>query len=165
MNHFINFSNMKMLKGYFQKILMQRKLLLMLSLLAMSGLYALIHFLGRKGDRKEAIPVNHFNMTLPDPIFDEKDEQMTKLDYYKRADADSVRKRAAMQQDPYYKMTQPTQPPGVKSTGRATPTGLITDIGPSQDARADELLKSLDQLKQAMQKPVSPAVQASSGGA
>jgi hypothetical protein len=45
------------------------------------------------------------------------------------------------------------------------PTGLITDAGPAQDGRADDLLKKLDQLKQAMQQPVSPAVGALPGAA
>jgi hypothetical protein len=156
---------MKMLKGYFPKILKLRKVLLMLSLLALSGLYGLVHFLGPKGAAKEAIPVNHFNMKLPEPIFDEKEEKMTKLDYYKRADEDSLRKRAAMQQDPYYQMTQSTQPLTGKSTARVNATGLIVDAGPAQDERADDLLKKLDQLKQAMQQPVSPAVGAVPGAA
>lgn len=160
-----------MLKLYLPKILKQRKLLLMVSLVALSGLYALIHFLDRKGSLKEAIPVDHFNMKLPEPLFDAKDEKMTKLDYYKRADADSVRKRAEMQQDPYYKLTESTQSLAGKASGPATPAGQLIDTGPSpsigatQDARADELLKKLDQLKQTIQKPVSPAVGVSPGAA
>ena len=158
---------MKMLMNFFPKFLKQRKLLLILVLLALSCVYTGYYFLRGRVSRKEAAATqtDAFNMKLPEPLFDGKEEKMTKLDYYQRADEDSARKRAAMQQDPYYRMTQPGQPMAGKSTGRANPTGLIVDSGPLEDERADELLKKLDQFKQAMQKPVSPVVEASPGGA
>lgn len=152
---------------HFSKMLKHRKLLLLLGLMALSGLYAAYSFLAGRGTRKEAVAgqTSAFNMKLPEPLFDGKEEKMTKLDYYQKADEDSARRRAAMQQDPYYKLTEPTPSLAGKLIGRSNPTGLITDSGPSKGERADDLLKKLEQLKQAMQKPVSPAVEASPGAA
>ncbi len=64
---------------------------------------------GKKNENAGKELLSGFNAELPDARFDKKDEQKDKLDYYKQADADSIRRKQWMQQDPYHRASIDTQ--------------------------------------------------------
>ena len=82
-------------------------------------------------DEKQAAPVNGFNMELPPPILDPKEDKMDKLAYYARADADSARRKEQRQMDPYLNKVTSFQAP----------------VKPRVDTTADALLRKLDLFK------------------
>lgn len=87
------------------KFQQRRKFLLILPLLVIPFLFLAFYALGGGKDKPGNMPtkgsVNGFNIELPPVLFDENEEKMSKLDYYKRADQDSIRRKEQMQQDPY----------------------------------------------------------------
>ena len=91
---------------------------------------------GRGAPSRQQAAVPGFNTELPDARFDKKKQARNKLDYYKQADQDSIRRREYQRQDPNFQKT-------VDSVQhRATL---------AEDRKADELLQRLDRLKQTIQ--------------
>ena len=84
-----------------------------------------------------------FNPELPRPRPDLKKPFKTKLDFYRQADEDSLRRKEYWQRDPYHSTM-----PGSKDQ----PPVRGNTLAP-EDPRADELLKKLDLLKQSIQSP------------
>jgi hypothetical protein len=133
----------------------KRKALLILPLLVLPFLFIAFFCLGGGGAKmgdKDMPRKMGFNMELPKVLFDRKDSSRTKLDFYKKADEDSIRKRAYRQQDPYAST--------ILSTMRKTPKPMgsgrfVATPWPREDPKADEVLAKLGQLKGALQK--SPA--------
>ena len=123
---------------------------MILPLLVIPFLFLVFYALGGGKDEQGNSPkkdgVNGFNMDLPPVLFDEKEEKMTKLDYYKKADQDSIRRREQMQQDPYHRLD-----------GK-----LVTQLPekPAIDTQTDFLLRRLDLLQRKMEepKPVKPII-------
>ncbi|HWK02426.1 MAG TPA: hypothetical protein VNS58_02265, partial [Puia sp.] len=69
--------------------LKKRKLLLILPLLVLPCLYAVFYCLGGGRGPKKQEAATHiimgFNTELPEPIFDKKEEKMTKFEFYQKA--------------------------------------------------------------------------------
>lgn len=102
-----------MTKTMITKRQQKKRFLLVLPGLVIPFLFlAFIALGGGKGKQKESMGkelFSGFNAELPDARFDKKDEQKDKLDYYKQADADSIRRKQWMQQDPYHRAAIDTQ--------------------------------------------------------
>jgi len=148
------------------KILKQRKFLMILPLLIIAGLF--IAFYSRGGGetgKKDPAPGYHtgFNTELPKALFDNKEEGMTKIGYYKKSDEDSIKRRQSQQLDPYHgSFGQLSTVKVIGSSAQHTtvktipPTGnLSPSTGPlsAENPKAGELLKKLEQLRQSVQKP------------
>ena len=130
----------------------KRKALLILPLLALPFLFIAFYCLGGGGAKKDDKDMPRkmgFNMELPKVLFDRKDSSRTKLDFYKKADEDSIRKRAYRQQDPY---SQPTLSLAGKMARSAGAGRLAVMAWPREDPKADEVLAKLGQLKGTLQK-------------
>ena len=121
----------------------RRKFLLVLPLFVIPFLFAVFYALGGgKGDKvqqPEKGPGMGFNMELPPAVFDKKEAAMDKMDYYKKADADSMRRRELMQQDPYRRHDKRME--------------LVLPTRPVKDTLADELMRKLDVLQRQMEAP------------
>ncbi|HEY8971869.1 MAG TPA: hypothetical protein VIM64_22360, partial [Puia sp.] len=112
-----------------KKTQQQRKFFMVLPALVVPFLVIAFYALGGGGgygkDEKKAAPVNGFNMELPPPILDPKEDKMDKLAYYARADADSARRKEQRQMDPYLNKVTSFQAP----------------VKPRVDTTADALLR------------------------
>jgi len=121
----------------------RRKFLLVLPLFVIPFLFAVFYALGGgrgdKAQQPEKGPGIGFNMELPPAVFDKKEETMDKMDYYKKADADSIRKREQMQQDPYRRHDKRMD--------------LMMPTRPGKDTMADGLMRRLDVLQRQMEEP------------
>jgi hypothetical protein len=116
---------------------------------------------GGAADPMKAVAGMGFNMELPKPKFDPKDSKMNKLAFYRKADADSIRRREYQQLDPYHMRTVAVSgTPGIwHSSGPSRGVGpgvghgvLLNGVAPPEDSKADELLRRLEGLKKAMEK-------------
>ncbi|HVU56054.1 MAG TPA: conjugative transposon protein TraM [Puia sp.] len=83
-----------------------------------------------------------FNTELPGARFDKQEQARTKLDFYKQADQDSIRRREYQRQDPNFQKTRDS----------SRHRGMLTE-----DHKADELLQRLDRLNQSIQQQPSAA--------
>lgn len=83
-----------------------------------------------------------FNTELPGARFDKTKQARNKLDYYKQADQDSIRRREYQRQDPNFQ----------KTVDSVQHRAML-----AEDRKADELLQRLDRLKQTIQQPPAPA--------
>jgi len=137
--------------GHSAEFLKRRKSLMVLPLLVIPFLFFFFASLGGgKGNKKDKTPSGvgmGFNPELPKPQLDQKKAQQTKLDFYRKADADSQRIKEYLQQDPYHTRSAGGNP-GTQSPGNA----LLPE-----DPRADQLLQRLDQLKRSIQSPPVPS--------
>jgi len=132
------------------KFQQKRKFLLILPLLVVPFLFLAFYSLGGGKGEPGSVPkkggTNGFNMELPPALFDQKEEKMSKLDYYQRADQDSIRRREQMQQDPYH-----------RHDGK-----LVSQLPekPAADSQANFLLRQLDLLQQKIEdpKPAKPVI-------
>jgi len=98
---------------------------------------------GIPGPQEAAAP--GFNTELPNARFDKQRQAQNKLEYYKKADQDSIRRREYQRQDPNFQKT------GDSTQHRA----MLTE-----DRKADEILQRLNRLKQTIQQPrPAPAIQ------
>src|SRR4051812_46626630 len=92
--------------GHSPRFLQQRKMLMVVPLLAIPFLSFIFYSLGGgKGNEKDKLPAGTgmgFNPELPKPQPDRKKKVENKLDFYKQAEEDSLRRRAFFQQDPYH---------------------------------------------------------------
>ena len=122
----------------------RRKFLLVLPLFAIPFLFAMFYALGGgRGDKTQQAekgPGMGFNMELPPAVFDKKEETMDKMDYYKKADEDSMRRKEQMQQDPYRRHDKRME--------------LVMPTRPAKDTLADGLIRRLDVLQRQMEEPV-----------
>ncbi|HEY4061191.1 MAG TPA: conjugative transposon protein TraM [Puia sp.] len=135
----------------------QRSFLLVFPLLAIpflfGGFYALGGGQGRAHDPVKTAAGMGFNMELPKPKFDPKENKMNKLDFYKKAEADSIRKRGYQRLDPYLVRTATTPAPPTTGIGLPHPPvrmAPLKDAPPPQDPKADELLKKLEGFKKSL---------------
>ncbi len=121
----------------------KRKFLLILPVLVIPFLFIAFYSLGggkdKLGSTLKKGTETGFNTELPPVLFDDNEGKMNKLDYYKRADLDSIRRKEQMQQDPYRrgdgKLTS-------RLPGMAVP-----------DTQPDYLLKKLDLLQRKLEEP------------
>jgi len=123
----------------------KRKFLLILPVFAIPALFIVFYALGGgKGNGEqlpEKAPGMGFNMELPPPIFDKKEEKMNKMAFYIKADEDSARKKALRMQDPnrdYKIRLTASMPEWTRS-----------------DTQSDALLQRLDVLKKRITEPVA----------
>jgi len=127
------------------KLNQKRKFLLILPVFAIPALFIVFFVLGGgKGSGEtlaEKAPGMGFNMELPPPIFDKKEEKMSKMDFYNKADEDSARKRALRMLDPH-------------ADNKIRLTSSIPEWTRS-DTQSDGLLKRLDLLKHRIAEPVA----------
>ena len=129
------------------KFRQQRKFLLILPLIAVPGLFGIFYSLGGgQGPKKSSASGNStlgFNTELPKAKFDRNDGIRNKLEYYQKADEDSLRRKEYLQRDPYRKDT-------------------LLSSAPPQPARedahqsSDQLLRQLDQLKHSLTQSPAP---------
>jgi hypothetical protein len=136
------------------KFLRQRKFFLFLPVLVLPFLFFAFYSMGGGGGEKKGIatgPGMGFNMELPKPLFAKERTPLNKMEVYKKADQDSIKKRELQQQDPYHIAAKQS------ATGMSGNVLPVTPSFPSQDQKADELLKKLDQLRQSIQQPVIPS--------
>ncbi|MDO6433278.1 conjugative transposon protein TraM [Flavitalea sp. BT771] len=121
----------------------RRKFLLVLPLFVIPFLFAMFYALGGgRGDKAQQPEHGSgmgFNMELPPAVFDKKEAAMDKMDYYKKADADSIRRRELMQQDPYRRHDKQME--------------LVLPTRPAKDTVADGLMRRLDLLQKQMEQP------------
>src|SRR5882762_5442771 len=95
--------------AYSPKFLRQRKFLLLFPLLVLPFLYLLAYSLGVGSGHSTAPAGNKsaggsmgFNPELPKARFPREKTAPDKLDAYKKADADSEKRKQWLQQDPYH---------------------------------------------------------------
>ncbi|HEY8969281.1 MAG TPA: conjugative transposon protein TraM [Puia sp.] len=124
-----------------------RKRLLQLPLIVIPFLCFIFYSLGggrgTAGEQQAIVP--GFNAELPGARFDKQKQARNKLEFYKQADQDSIRRREYQRQDPNFRKV-------VDSTQH--------QVMMAEDGKADELIRRLDRLKQTIQQPPSaPAVQ------
>jgi hypothetical protein len=150
---------------YSPKFLQQRKMLLYLPAMALPFIIGLFYALGggqgpANNGAKTAASMG-FNTELPKPVFNPKEGSMDKMAYYKKADEDSIRRRAYWMQDPYHKSSisaSPALPDALPPIPLIHPVGLQGLKGPNspEETKADELLKRLEGLKKSMER--APAI-------
>ena len=126
--------------AYTKKFLQRRKFLLVLPLLVTPFLFFLFYSLGGGGSKVPTPTTGSsmgFNPELPKAQFHPKKSEPNKLEFYKQADADSLKRKEWIQQDPYHNKVLDTSHhfPGTEAP------------------QADELLKRLDQLRASMRQP------------
>ncbi|MDR3715778.1 MAG: conjugative transposon protein TraM [Puia sp.] len=134
----------------------KRQALLVLPLVVIPMLCVVFYgFGGGKGipkDSKNKNASEGYNANLPGAHFKKTESIMDKLSFYEKADADSQKLQNALRADPYHTRKSipiaglPTNPTIPKSAGFNNSPG----IAGTPDQNADQLLKTLDQLKQAM---------------
>jgi hypothetical protein len=130
-----------------------------LPLLLIPGLFIAFYSLkGGTGVKKVPVAgyIMGFNTELPGALFNKKEAGMTKLDFYKKSDEDSVKRRRSLQLDPYrggVPIASSTKANDL--SGHFTPGNPILSAGslPVENPKADELLKRLEQLRQSIRKP------------
>ncbi len=142
--------------------LRKRKMLLVLPVILIPmitlGFYGLG---GGKGDKGgNGIGINKgLNMSLPAARSDSKRKGLSKLEFYKQSEQDSLKLRASRKMDPYYGQRD-SAAPWVKGVGEAGGHagvsgrgigGLTLEPAPT-DAQARELLEKLDRLKGVLSK-------------
>ena len=133
--------------------LRKRKFLLVLPLLVIPFVCIVFAALGGGPGAVDKAPAAQeskgFNMNLPGAHFAPKEKLVNKLEFYKKADEDSVRLLERIRQDPYHLKTAVL--PGTRH--------LLTSITapPPEDSTANQLLKQLDKLKQVLHRPAISA--------
>jgi len=117
-----------------------RKRLLRLPVIVIPFLLFIFYSLGggrgAAGEQQAVVP--GFNTELPGARFDKQKQARNKLEFYKQADQDSIRRREYQRQDPNFR----------KVVDSAQHRVMIAD-----DGKADELIQRLDRLKQTIQQP------------
>jgi len=143
----------------------KRQFYLILPVMVLPALFLLFRSLGggqdttaRNGKDSTA---KGFNANLPGAHFSRKDKPLNKWQAYRKADADSARRRGYGQQDPYQSALSGAPPSAIPGTSPAfatpgtspaapSPTAPSPPVAvrplPSEDPRADELLHKLDLL-------------------
>lgn len=143
----------------------QRKFLLVLPLLILPFLIAGWYGMGGgRGSNNSGAAASQmgFNMELPKAHFDKKEKILDKMDYYKRADADSVRKREYLQQDPYRSqmLRSAVRAGNARGPAKAIQAAVFKPNLSGENPRAEELLKKLEVLKKVVLQgdPAAPHV-------
>lgn len=150
------------------KMLQRFKFIMIFPLLALLLLFIAFRSLTGGATAKKAPVAGYimgFNTELPKALFDKKEAGMTKLDFYKKSDEDSVKRRQSLQLDPYHGALQLSSPAKVNDpSGNFTPGNTTLAAGPlpAKNPKANELLKRLEQLRQSIQKPPYPGNAATS---
>src|SRR5690242_5637425 len=124
-----------------------RKRLLQLPLIVIPFLCFIFYSLGggrgAAGQQQAVVP--GFNTELPGARFDKQKQARNKLEFYRQADQDSIRRREYQRLDPNFR----------KVVDSAQHRVMI-----AEDGKADELIQRLDRLKQTIQQPApAPVVQ------
>lgn len=128
----------------------RRKFFLILPLFVIPALFAAFYALGGGRDDKLQLPEKGpgmgFNMELPPPVFDKKEDKMDKMAFYKKVEDDSLRRKELRLQDPNYR-------------SKSQRVAFIAEK-PRSDTQGDALLQRLDRLKQRMddQRSTGPVV-------
>lgn len=136
--------------AYSPKFLRQRKLLLVFPVLLLPFVYLLAYSLGvgsspTPARNKAASGPMGFNTELPKALFRQEKTASDKLDAYKKADADSLKRKQWLQQDPYH--LRPSD------SSRHFPTNA--NPLPPEDPGAEALLQRLNQLRRSIQQPAA----------
>jgi len=119
-----------------QEFLRRRKAFMVMPIFGL--LFLVLAFISMGGgtgtvDKQQAAGTG-FNTELPGARFDKKKPANSKLEFYKQADRDSLRRKEFLRQDPNYRM--------------GDTLALL-----QEDAKLVEARKRLDQLKQRLQQP------------
>ena len=135
-------------------LLKRRKMLLVLPFLILPFVFCLFIILGggktaRDNSSTTMVAGMGLNLELPKPKIDKSVTTMTKLGFYEKADADSIKKREYMRRDP--NLSNTGNIPGIINHSSPSKAQL-----PGEDPKAQELLKKLDQLRQSMRSPALP---------
>jgi conjugative transposon TraM protein len=152
------------------QFLRKRKMMLVLPVLVLP--FICIFFValggGEGGARKDAVSAGTggYNMALPDAHFAKKETVRSKLAFYEEADKDSAKLMERIKQDPYHLKINTPDEAKLLPQSRAFPwragfttghfAGNLNAIA-GEDSNANKLLRQLDQLKQALHRPVVPA--------
>ena len=146
--------------------LRKRKTLLVLPFLILPPLFFLFIILGGGKAARDNSPRTMFagmglNLELPKPHIDPKAATMNKMGLYEKADADSIKRREAMQRDPYHSQTAHSSDSlhGGNLSGSDKIMNHLSAVKlnlPVEDPKAKELLKKLDQLQQSIQQRTVP---------
>lgn len=122
-----------------------RKRLLRLPVIVIPFLCFIFYSLGggrvTAGQQQAVVP--GFNTELPGARFDRQKQARNKLEFYRQADQDSIRRREYQRQDPNFR----------KVVDSAQHRVMMAD-----DGKADELIQRLDRLKQTIQQPAPAPV-------
>lgn len=123
-----------------------RKKMLILPVIVLPFLSFIFYSLGGgRGTRvAQQAAAQGFNTELPGARFDKQKQARNKLDYYKQADQDSIRRQEYQRQDPNFQKAADS---------------IAHRAAFAEDRKADELLQRLDRLKETIQQPsASPVV-------
>jgi hypothetical protein len=131
---YLNFPNKEEAEKHSPEFLRKRKAFMVMPIFGI--LFLVLAFISMGGgtgtpDKQQA--GTGFNTELPGARFDKKKPANSKLEFYKQADRDSLRRKEFLRQDPNYHR--------------------MGDSPVLEDPRQGELQKRLDQLKAAMQQP------------
>jgi conjugative transposon TraM protein len=157
------------------QFLRQRKMMLVLPLLVLPFICIVFVALGGgKGSSKNGLIAANgqgYNMNLPGAHFAKKETALNKLGFYEKADADSVKLRERIKEDPYHANNFAPLPAKNKEPSTAlqgilgnTASHFTTTLSsaPPEDSNANKLLKQLDQLKAVLHRPAMPVAPSSS---
>jgi Conjugative transposon, TraM len=148
---------------YSGQFLRRRKMLLMVPGLFVPMLCLAFYGLGGgRGDKSMAQgqQMKGLNMTLPLAQFTTKSQPQDKVGYYEKAKQDSLRRQERRKQDPYAngkdgELRIPADS-GFGGTAGAISSGFSSMGRVGADRQADEVMKRLERLKQALAKPAVP---------
>jgi Conjugative transposon, TraM/Domain of unknown function (DUF4138) len=119
-----------------------RKFYLVAPIIVLPFIFLVFYSLGggrgpKRGARADSLGLN---TTLPGAWLDPKQALLNKMASYLKADADSARKKEVEQRDPY----------------RKDSVRVVPRVVTAPNAKADELLRQLERLKQSLRQPEPP---------
>src|ERR1700754_4429167 len=130
----------------------KQKFFLVLPLIVIPFLCCIFYVLGGgRGAQKTAAGIRGLNTELPKPGFDPKRSLPDKLANYEKASHDSMLRKENERRDPYAATAEAAITIDSTHTVNSTTPHRAWEMAPSiSDARADELLRQLNQLKQSL---------------